>query len=86
MIDSPLIGECYKLLIPLILLSGGLAMTVPTEIAGYKALYDRFGKLPWKTLFEPTIRFCFDGFPLGKGLYDVLVKKKEEVMNTPGLR
>ncbi|XP_064634499.1 scoloptoxin SSD14-like isoform X2 [Lineus longissimus] len=65
---------------------GGLAMTVPTEIAGYKALHDRFGKLSWKTLFEPAIRFCFDGFPLGEGLHRVLVMKKKEVMNTPGLR
>ncbi|EPQ31841.1 uncharacterized protein PFL1_00040 [Pseudozyma flocculosa PF-1] len=43
-------------------LIGGLAVGVPGELKAWKALHDRYGKLPWKQLFEPAIELNTRGF------------------------
>ena len=42
--------------------TGHLASGVPGTVAGLAEAHRRFGKLPWKTLLEPAIRFAQDGF------------------------
>ncbi len=37
-------------------------VTVPGAVAGWAALHQRYGRLPWKTLFEPAIRLARDGY------------------------
>ncbi|MGY8524771.1 gamma-glutamyltransferase family protein [Paracidovorax citrulli] len=37
-------------------------VTVPGGVAGWKALSDRFGKLPFAALFEPAIAYAENGF------------------------
>jgi len=41
---------------------GWNTVTVPGAVGGWVALHDRFGKLPFETLFEPAIRYAREGF------------------------
>ena len=41
-------------------------VTVPGAIAGWAALHNRYGKLPWKTLFQAAIAHAREGFPVSE--------------------
>ena len=38
--------------------------TVPGAVDGFAKMHQRFGKLPWKDLFQPAIQFARTGFPV----------------------
>src|SRR5438477_7795159 len=40
------------------------AVTVPGAVAGWNALHNRFGKLPWNELFKPAIHYADRGYPV----------------------
>jgi len=40
------------------------AVTVPGAVAGWNALHERFGKAPWKDLFQPAIFYADKGYPV----------------------
>src|SRR5215831_5977471 len=40
------------------------AVTVPGCVDGWAKLHQRFGKLPWKTIFAPAIYYAKNGFPV----------------------
>lgn len=46
--------------------SGIDSATVPGCVGGWAAIHKRFGKLPWKTLFEPAIHYAIEGFPVSE--------------------
>lgn len=43
---------------------GWLPVTVPGAPSAWRALSDRFGKLPFEQLFAPAIRYAEEGFPV----------------------
>jgi gamma-glutamyltranspeptidase/glutathione hydrolase len=49
---------------PSLLRTGGLAVGVPGEVAGWAVLHRRLGRLPLARVLEPAIRLARDGFRL----------------------
>lgn len=43
---------------------GAAPVTVPGTVEAWGALHERFGRLPFNTLMEPTIRYARDGAPI----------------------
>ena len=44
--------------------SGIDAVTVPGAVAGWDQLHQRFGRLPWKEIFQPAIFYADQGYPV----------------------
>jgi len=44
--------------------SGIHSVTVPGAVEGWAKIHQRFGKLPWKDLFQPAIAYAERGFPV----------------------
>ncbi|KAL4296894.1 hypothetical protein GQ457_12G022640 [Hibiscus cannabinus] len=65
---------------------GALSMGVPGEIAGLHEAWLRYGRLDWKTLFEPAIRLAKDGFVIEPYLGLNIASHAQTIMNDPGLR
>src|ERR1700736_1557659 len=40
------------------------SVTVPGAVNGWANIHQRFGKLPWKDLFQPAIAYAEQGFPV----------------------
>nr|XP_018896073.1 PREDICTED: gamma-glutamyltranspeptidase 1-like isoform X2 [Bemisia tabaci] len=47
---------------------GGLSIAVPGELKGFWEIHKKFGKLNWSELFNETINYCRNGFPVTKYL------------------
>ena len=45
---------------------GPLPVSVPGTVSGWDKLHERFGTMDWQQLFEPTVRYARDGFPLSQ--------------------
>lgn len=46
-------------------------VTVPGAVEGWYRMHQRFGKLPWKDLFQDAIAFAEHGFPVYEGAREV---------------
>ena len=44
------------------------AVTVPGAVDGWYQMHQRFGKLPWKDLFQSAIAYAEQGFPVYEGV------------------
>jgi gamma-glutamyltranspeptidase/glutathione hydrolase len=42
------------------------SVTVPGVVDGWTKLHDRWGKLPWRDLFQPAIFYAENGFPVAE--------------------
>lgn len=43
---------------------GWLPVTVPGAVSAWRALWERWGRLPFERLFEPAIRYAEEGYPV----------------------
>lgn len=66
--------------------SGILAVAVPGELKGYAELYRKYGRVPWKTLIQPTIELCRSGHIVTEYLENVMNIKKQQIFESPSLR
>ncbi|KAI3701419.1 hypothetical protein L6452_26478 [Arctium lappa] len=66
--------------------NGALAMGVPGEIAGLYEAWSKYGRRPWKTLFQPAIRLAKDGFSVAPYLANSLSSNVATIMKDPGLQ
>jgi gamma-glutamyltranspeptidase/glutathione hydrolase len=53
------------------------SVTVPGAVDGWYKMHQRFGKLPWKDLFQPAIAFAEQGYPVHEGI--------DEIWSSPGI-
>lgn len=67
-------------------LEGGLSIAVPGELKGMWELHQKYGKLPWKQLFEPVIKLCREGHEVTEYLARVLRLKEKEIKQIPSLK
>ncbi len=44
---------------------GWLPVTVPGAVSGWRALWERWGRLPFMEILAPAIRYAEEGFPVG---------------------
>ncbi|KAK8595552.1 hypothetical protein V6N13_000259 [Hibiscus sabdariffa] len=66
--------------------NGGLSMGVPGEVAGLHEAWSRYGRLDWKTLFQPAIKLAKEGFVVEPFLGSIIASNAQKIMNDPGLR
>lgn len=57
--------------------NSGLAVGVPGEIRGWEKLHQKYGKLPWKALFQPAISINRHGFKIPSQLGVAIAQYKD---------
>lgn len=65
---------------------GALAIGVPGDIAAFWELHQKFGKLPWKDLFQPAIDLSRNGIFLSKFLHRAIVQEEKLMRNDQSMR
>ncbi|KAJ0487990.1 putative aminoacyltransferase, Glutathione gamma-glutamate hydrolase [Helianthus annuus] len=65
---------------------GALSMGVPGEISGLHNAWSKYGRLPWKTLFDPAIRLAKDGFLVAPYLAGKISSNEAKIKGDPGLQ
>ncbi|MFT6677270.1 MAG: gamma-glutamyltranspeptidase/glutathione hydrolase [Sulfitobacter sp.] len=63
---------------------GWESVTVPGAVSAWVMLSDRFGKLPFASLFEPAIRYAEDGFPVSPVIASLWARAAEQLGDQPG--
>lgn len=58
------LAEFEKRQLEYVPIEGPLSWSVPGCVAGWHDLHARYGRLPWKRLFEPAIELAENGFPV----------------------
>lgn len=59
--------------------SGGMAIGIPGEIAGYWKAHKQYGRLPWSALFKPAIDMCNEGIHVQRALAFSILQNKEQL-------
>ena len=62
---------------------GPLPVTVPGAVDGWVKLHEKFGKMDFKLLFEPTIEYAKSGFPITETIAYYLDRSQKRFENYP---
>lgn len=60
------------------------SVTVPGQVAGWAALSERYGKLPFETLFEPAINYAEHGFAVSPQIARQWAAQVPALIGRPG--
>jgi gamma-glutamyltranspeptidase/glutathione hydrolase len=67
-------------------LRGWDSVTVPGTVSAWRALSDKFGKLPFADLFEPALRLARDGYLVSPTVHRQWQAQVDELLPYPGFR
>jgi gamma-glutamyltranspeptidase / glutathione hydrolase len=62
------------------------SVTVPGAVAGWEALYQRFGRASWKDLFAPAIFYAEQGFPVPELIHGFWADSAQELNDSESRR
>ncbi|MGN6547492.1 MAG: gamma-glutamyltransferase [Aureliella sp.] len=62
---------------------GPLSWSVPGCVAGWHDLHARYGRLPWKRLFQPAIELAENGFPVASVIASYWHAAESHLRDTP---
>ncbi|XP_031638996.1 glutathione hydrolase 1 proenzyme-like [Contarinia nasturtii] len=65
--------------------TGILSVATPGELKGYGELHKKFGRVPWKTLIQPTIELCRSGHIVTDYLARVLELYRQPIFKSSSL-
>ncbi|RPI46233.1 MAG: gamma-glutamyltransferase [Betaproteobacteria bacterium] len=65
---------------------GWNSITVPGCVSAWRALSEKFGKLPFADLAEPAIKYAADGYLVSPTIARLWAKQAPELENQPGFR
>lgn len=66
-------------------LHGATTIAIPGEIKGYWELHQKYGKLPWRRLFEPAIELCKKGVPVTNFMWISMLENEKILQEEPTL-
>ena len=66
--------------------AGGLAVAVPSELAGYWAAHQAYGKLPWSRLVLPSAELAENGVPISSALSTSISRLVKTIRREPTMR
>jgi len=52
------------------------SVTVPGAVQGWWKMHEKFGKLPWKDLFDAAIVYAEQGFPVAEGMNEIWASER----------
>ncbi|XP_034489485.1 scoloptoxin SSD14 [Drosophila innubila] len=65
--------------------TGAMSGAVPGEILGYWEMHQKYGRLPWKNLFQPSIKLARDGHVVSRYLAAAIKSKLKQIQKDPAL-
>ncbi|MGF1601230.1 MAG: gamma-glutamyltransferase [Thermosynechococcaceae cyanobacterium] len=66
--------------------NGHLAVAVPGTIAGLYEVHQKYGKLPWAQVVQPSITLAADGFPVSDRLSQAIQRRQATFSENPAAR
>ncbi|MDY6898157.1 MAG: gamma-glutamyltransferase, partial [Cyanobacteriota bacterium] len=67
-------------------INGYLAVGTPGTVAGMYEVHRRYGKLPWKTVVEPSVKLAKDGFIVSNRFVNAAKRRKKMIASNQEAR
>ena len=83
-IDIQRSGE--SLTLKILFFPGMAAVAVPGELNGFGEAWEKYGRLPWKKLFDPSVALCTKGWSVSEAMAKALQKEEKAIRSNAGLR